>query len=469
MDGLLNWLWQGALVAIVAAATLRLLDRARASVRCVVCWAALIVIAFLPLAPFVLPIKASAVQATVAPTPIVTVPDAWWTSSAVIYAALAIWMGLYASRIIAAAVIVRRARARCRPFPAAVERTLASWQRIRNTGRPVRLVLSDRIRAAAVLGCGRPVIAVAPTLIARLEAEELDRIVVHEWGHVQRRDDLTNIGQLLVRAVAGWHPAAWWLDRRLSIEQELACDEIVVAVSGGAKSYASCLVKLASLRIAERDVLLASGALSSAGLARRVARLVTGRTFAGPLWSRSTAALVVMLLVTLALGIAPVRIVEAATVARVIQPTVESAAMRSIIAIPMYSAPDAGSERSRRPSAARIATPEAPVSFIGAAHTIDLPAAPKTERPTAPVSEPMTHPADTDGESLRQHDPVPPPLDAAAASVLTSSPPPLDNESRFAWSPAADAGVAVARGSKKAGVATAGAFTRFAKKIAGSF
>lgn len=472
MDGLLNWLWQGALVAIVAAATLRLLDRARASVRCVVCWAALIVIALLPLAPFVLPIKAAAVQATVAPTPIVTVPDAWWTSSAVVFAALAIWVGLYASRIVGAAVIVRRARARCQPFPAAVERTLASWQRIRNTGRPVRLVLSDRVRAAAVLGCGTPVIAVAPTLVARLEAEELDRVIVHEWGHVQRRDDLTNIGQLVVRAVAGWHPAAWWLDRRLSIEQELACDEIVVSVSGGAKSYASCLVKLASLRIAQRDVLLASGALSSAGLARRVARLVTRRTFAGPLWSRSTAALVVVLLVTLALGIAPVRIVEAAagaTVARVIRPTVESAAKRSIIAIPMYSARDARPERSRQPSAARIAAPEAPVSFIGAAQNTDLPAAPKTEPTTAGVSVLTTHAASTDGESLRQHDPVPPPLDAAAASVLTSSPPPIDNESRFAWSPAADGGIAVARGSKKAGVATAGAFTRFAKKIAGSF
>jgi len=258
----------------------------------------------------------------------------------------------------------------------------------------------------------------------------------------------------------------------LSIEQELACDEIVVAVSGGAKSYASCLVKLASLRITQGDVLLASGALSSAGLARRVARLVTRRTFTGPLWSRSTAALVVVLLVTLALGIAPVRIVEAAVsarVARVIQPTVESAAMRSIIAIPMYSARDAGPERSWQPSAARIAAPEAPVSFIGAAQATDLPAAPRTESTAAGVSEPTTHAANTDGESLRQHDPVPPPLDAAAASVLTSSPPPIDNESRFAWSPAADAGVAVARGSKKAGVATAGTFTRFAKKIAGSF
>ena len=470
MDGLLNWLWQGALVAIVAAATLRLLDNTRAGLRCVVCWSALIAIALLPLAPRAIPAESTALQ-TVAPTPIVTVPDAWWTSTTIVLTALALWLGIHLIRIAVAAIVLCRARARCQPFPAAVERTLVHWQRVRHSGRQVRLVLSDRVRAAAVLGCGRPVIAVAPTLVGQLRAEELDRIIVHEWGHVQRRDDLANIGHLLVRAVAGWHPAVWWLDRRLSIEQELACDEIVVSVSGAAKSYAASLVKLASLRISQRDVLLASGALSSAGLARRVTRLVTRSEFADSVWSRSTAALVVVLLVGLALGIAPVRVVEAAvtaTLARVIHP-VESAAIGSTMAVPMYSATDARPERSRQRRTGRIAAPHVPVPPVSAAQAAVPPAAPKPEPATVPVIEATTHAARTDGDSLRQHDPVPPPLDVAAAPVLTSSPLPIDNESRSVWSPAADAGVAVARGSKKAGVTTAGAFTRFAKKIAGSF
>ena len=41
MDGVLNWLWQGCVVALVCAAMLRGLERARANVRYVVCWAAL--------------------------------------------------------------------------------------------------------------------------------------------------------------------------------------------------------------------------------------------------------------------------------------------------------------------------------------------------------------------------------------------------------------------------------------------
>ena len=249
MDAVLNWLWQGGVVAIVAAGTLHLLDRARAAVRCLVCWAALLVIVVLPLVSLAMAAASPVAPAASNAAAILTVPAAWWTSSALIAGAWAVWTGIYGIRLAHAIVVVRRARARCRPFSPPVE-SLGYWRRARHTGRPARLVLSDRVNAAAVFGCGAPVIAVAPTLIARLDADELDRVVIHEWAHVQRRDDLANIGQLLVRAVAGWHPAVWWLDRRLSIEQELACDETVVAVTGGAKSYASCLVKLASLRAA---------------------------------------------------------------------------------------------------------------------------------------------------------------------------------------------------------------------------
>ena len=42
MDGVLNWVWQGSVVAVALAVMLRLLERARASVRCALCWAALV-------------------------------------------------------------------------------------------------------------------------------------------------------------------------------------------------------------------------------------------------------------------------------------------------------------------------------------------------------------------------------------------------------------------------------------------
>ena len=38
--------------------------------------------------------------------------------------------------------------------------------------------------------------------------------------------------------VAGWHPALWWIERRLHLEREIACDEIAVPLTGSAKAYA---------------------------------------------------------------------------------------------------------------------------------------------------------------------------------------------------------------------------------------
>ena len=51
MDAVLNWLWQGCVVAVAWFVMLRLLDRARANVRYVVCWAALLLIVALPALP----------------------------------------------------------------------------------------------------------------------------------------------------------------------------------------------------------------------------------------------------------------------------------------------------------------------------------------------------------------------------------------------------------------------------------
>jgi hypothetical protein len=64
-----------------------------------------------------------------------------------------------------------------------------------------------------------------------------------------------------------------------------------------------------------------------------------------------------------------------------------------------------------------------------------------------------------------------------AATEVRSAPPAavsspqveIDQTPRRPWAAAADAAVAIGRGSQNAGVATAGFFTRFSKQIAGAF
>ena len=51
MDAVLNWLWQGGVVAVASWLTLFALQRARANVRYVVCWAAALFVIALPALP----------------------------------------------------------------------------------------------------------------------------------------------------------------------------------------------------------------------------------------------------------------------------------------------------------------------------------------------------------------------------------------------------------------------------------
>ena len=469
MDAVLNWLWQGCVVALALLVMLRLLERARANVRYVVCWAALLLVVALPALPWLgsLGLRQDALGLP-PPVAIVSVPDAWWTSGTVMAVVWTVWASVYAVRFAWAMVALRRARERSRAFPAQVETLLPHWRQIRDEGRRPMLVLSDTVTTAAVLGCGAPVIAVAPSLVRTLDADELDRVLIHEWAHVQRRDDLVNILQVVVRIVAGWHPAAWWIDRRLHIEREIACDEMTVELTGSARSYAACLVKLAGLKGATRTALAAPAVVTASGLRGRVTRIVSRRAFIAPLWSRGLAAGVVSALCAVSVGVGGLTLVEA-----------------TVLALPFESlgAIGAGVERN-----AAIATPTIPPRVEPAPSLRQGRAAtPLSPRPNAKEPPPVT-PAAADPEplpsnpagavnpeglraiphSIADTTAVAPP--AAVVDAVPTEPTEVTAESeRSPWSAAADGGAAIGRQSKEAGVATAGFFTRFVRRVAGSF
>src|SRR5262245_46334821 len=154
MDAALNWLWQGGVVAAASLVMLFALQRARANVRYAVCWVALLLILVLPMlrslavappADAFLPMQTDA---------IVSLPDAWWTSTLVLLGAWMIWASIQCVRFVSAIVAIRRARARSRTFPSHLESILPHWRRVRTEGRRATLVLSNAVTSAAVLGWG---------------------------------------------------------------------------------------------------------------------------------------------------------------------------------------------------------------------------------------------------------------------------------------------------------------------------
>ena len=98
---------------------------------------------------------------------------------------------------------------------------------------------------------------------------------MHELGHLKRWDDWTNLGQKVVRALLFFHPAVWWIDSRLSLEREIACDEFVVAKTSDARGYARCLVSVAEKSVGRRAFAVAVAAVSRVReTAARLARIL---------------------------------------------------------------------------------------------------------------------------------------------------------------------------------------------------
>jgi hypothetical protein len=88
--------------------------------------------------------------------------------------------------------------------------------------------------------------------LRELPPADLSVILTHESEHLRRGDDWTNLIQKIVRALFFFHPAVWWIENRLSVEREMACDDAVLAVTSNPRGYANCLVSLLEKSLAHR-------------------------------------------------------------------------------------------------------------------------------------------------------------------------------------------------------------------------
>ena len=110
--------------------------------------------------------------------------------------------------------------------------------------REVRLLLSGETATPMTWGWLRPLVLL-PAAAERWDEERRRVVLLHELAHVRRADWLLRLLARLVCSIYWFNPLAWAAARRLAVEQEIACDEEVVALGTRPSSYAGHLLAIA--------------------------------------------------------------------------------------------------------------------------------------------------------------------------------------------------------------------------------
>ena len=95
--------------------------------------------------------------------------------------------------------------------------------------RLVKVFESARVLTPMVIGTLKPVVLLPCSALTGLSPRELEALLTHEIAHLRRWDDLANFFQCAVETLLFFHPALWWISRKVREERELCCDDLAVA------------------------------------------------------------------------------------------------------------------------------------------------------------------------------------------------------------------------------------------------
>jgi uncharacterized protein YjbI with pentapeptide repeats/beta-lactamase regulating signal transducer with metallopeptidase domain len=311
---LLNSLWQGALIALIAWTVLRIFARANASTRYAI-WAlalvAMIVIPFFTSLPHVIvetptvsgtwvkvaatpmqpevsapaassTLTSSAQDASFSPrfhlsVPQLNVPTALAAAVFVVWALAALFV---LGRLMVAIVSLEKLKRDSLPLDVEYRDQMPQWNAAIKGFRDVRICVSDAIEVPVAIGLFDAMILLPRQLVGSLDPGEIDQIALHELGHLRRNDDWTNALQRVACSLMFFNPAAWFVSRQLDLEREVACDDYVLRTTGAARSYAFCLTRIAEVTSWPQRGVAAPGVfITRRNISIRIERLLrSGRT-----------------------------------------------------------------------------------------------------------------------------------------------------------------------------------------------
>jgi beta-lactamase regulating signal transducer with metallopeptidase domain len=195
---------------------------------------------------------------------------------------------------------------------------LAAGRLVRGAGESHRedgvvVARSEAIGSPMTIGVLRPRVLL-PAAADAWSAERRRAVMLHELGHVARRDTLVQLIAQLACVAYWWNPLAWLAAARLRRERELACDDLVLAAGTRPSSYAEALLEV--VRGSTGGLAAPVGMVGRSSTALRLRRILDGAAARRPLGRGarvSTAALALGLAAAVACASPPT---EPAVVAR---------------------------------------------------------------------------------------------------------------------------------------------------------
>jgi beta-lactamase regulating signal transducer with metallopeptidase domain len=177
------------------------------------------------------------------------------------------------------------------------ERLLAECAQQLGVRRPVRFIRSLDRTIPMAFGAVKAAILI-PAIGDSWSPDRRRAVLLHELAHVGRHDCLAQMLATVVCAVYWVHPGAWWMARRLRVERELACDDLVLSAGTSPRDYAGHLLEIAyALRTTFAPTLSVSMASPRQLEGRMLALLDSARNRATPtLRTRLTVTLLMMAL-----------------------------------------------------------------------------------------------------------------------------------------------------------------------------
>jgi len=281
---LLHFLWQGALLGLLAWAGLWLLRRRGPRIRYGFACVLLLMMAALPPLTY---LWLRAQTPPVAELPLLALPPAAsGTIGHRLEALLLPWLpwllATYSLGVLGLATRLAGSWAWLQTYRwRGVQPAAPHWQAAaRNLAlrlglrREVRILDSARVNTPMALGILKPVVLVPSAVLLGLDPRALEAILAHELAHVRRHDYLVNLLQSLLETLLFYHPAVWWLSRQIRVERELCCDDLAVALCGDPLLYSKALARLEELREAGCPPPHLATAADGGSLMNRIQRLL---------------------------------------------------------------------------------------------------------------------------------------------------------------------------------------------------